>query len=87
MTVDLYPFGNANYTVDGKTRKITFSCQHGEEECKGNILQACDKFEIGSDLEFVQCMFASNDWRKDNFTQKVGKEVTLSITNNTFKDN
>ena len=77
MEIYLYPYGNANYTVNGKTRNVTFSCQHGVEECGGNILQSCDIMFSKDNIEFVQCMFASSGWRKANFTEKVGKEVSL----------
>ncbi len=39
VNLQLYAFGNANYTINGKTKSATFSCQHGVEECRGNTLQ------------------------------------------------
>ncbi len=39
VDLKLYAFGNANYTVNGKAKSATFSCQHGVEECRGNTLQ------------------------------------------------
>lgn len=42
MTVNLVTFGNANMEFvknSTKNPRITFTCQHGEQECQGNILQ------------------------------------------------
>lgn len=39
MDVSLVPYGNAQERFDGK--KYIFECQHGEEECLGNMIEAC----------------------------------------------
>ena len=40
MTLAIYPFGNAEETelTDGS---YNFTCQHGENECKSNMYEAC----------------------------------------------
>jgi len=38
MSLCTYPYGNAHYSVDPQTHEIKFKCQHGDEECRGNIL-------------------------------------------------
>ncbi len=38
MSLSMFPYGNAHYVVDNKTKDITFTCQHGVEECKGNMI-------------------------------------------------
>jgi len=39
MTVDLVPFGNAHEDQSGDSWK--FTCQHGESECQGNLMETC----------------------------------------------
>eukprot|EP00357_Protocruzia_adherens_P019308 CAMPEP_0115007708 /NCGR_PEP_ID=MMETSP0216-20121206/21392_1 /TAXON_ID=223996 /ORGANISM="Protocruzia adherens, Strain Boccale" /LENGTH=229 /DNA_ID=CAMNT_0002374805 /DNA_START=25 /DNA_END=714 /DNA_ORIENTATION=+ len=39
MDVELFPFGNAQETQTGSS--YTYTCQHGEEECKGNMFESC----------------------------------------------
>jgi len=68
MTVNLVTFGNANMDFAKNATKnpqITFTCQHGEQECQGNILQSCAvlKYPIEQSLAFINCMFASQNWR------------------------
>jgi len=40
FTIDLVPFGNAEYSP-AANGTWNFTCQHGEEECEGNKLMAC----------------------------------------------
>lgn len=42
MTVNLVPFGNANISFVPKTKRhptVNFTCQHGDQECEGNLIQ------------------------------------------------
>merc|ERR1719209_211367 len=57
----LCPFGNAHYSQSGNG--WSFTCQHGSDECKGNMIHACaqNKFnDINLEMEFVNCMEGSN---------------------------
>lgn len=39
VDVTVIPYGNAQEKIDGK--KYLFTCQHGAQECLGNMIQAC----------------------------------------------
>lgn len=39
MDLTLVPYGNAEESFDGG--KYVFTCQHGEDECLGNMIEAC----------------------------------------------
>nr|CAH7740314.1 unnamed protein product [Callosobruchus chinensis] len=39
LQLDIVPFGNADYEKVGK--KWKFTCQHGPDECYGNVIHAC----------------------------------------------
>merc|ERR1712080_598797 len=39
MEVDFVPYGNAHQQQDGDS--WTFECQHGPDECHGNMQQSC----------------------------------------------
>ncbi|MCE2196798.1 hypothetical protein GQ599_09690, partial [Streptococcus thermophilus] len=61
MEVELFPFGNANYEQDGDG--WTFTCQHGDGECHGNMIHACakDHFkDINIEMEFVNCLLSAD---------------------------
>ena len=56
-TVLLYPFGNAQENLVNS--KWQFDCQHGENECYGNTIQACaiKKFDMKKSNEFMICSY------------------------------
>lgn len=60
LTVDLLPYGNANEYYNAKTGKWVFDCQHGPEECKGNLVESCAIFTNRRDeskyLPFIYCL-------------------------------
>merc|ERR1711970_1253975 len=61
MEVAMFPFGNAHYSQHGDG--WSFTCQHGKDECKANMIHACaqKKFnDINIEMEFVNCMEGSN---------------------------
>lgn len=59
MKIGLYPYGNAheNQLPDGSWN---FTCQHGAEECKGNLLEVCvmehSKWDFNMYLPIITCM-------------------------------
>ena len=41
VDVEFIPFGNAKESYNEKTKKYDFTCQHGENECYGNLIETC----------------------------------------------
>jgi len=64
ITVDLLPYGNAREYYNAKTGKWVFDCQHGPEECKGNLVETCAIFTNRRDeskyLPFIHCLEQGN---------------------------
>ncbi|KAM7012899.1 gamma-interferon-inducible lysosomal thiol reductase-like [Tautogolabrus adspersus] len=59
MTVTLVPYGNAK---ELQSAKSPFSCQHGEPECSGNMIEACIIHLTGhSAFQIIYCMESSAD--------------------------
>ncbi|XP_061797647.1 gamma-interferon-inducible lysosomal thiol reductase [Nerophis lumbriciformis] len=59
FSVSLLPFGNAQEKPDGS--KFMFKCQHGEQECLGNTIQACLLNMSDNAFLIIFCMEASTD--------------------------
>lgn len=59
MTVNLVPYGNAHEKPDGN--KYVFECQHGEEECLGNMIEACLLNMTEMAFPIIFCMESSTD--------------------------
>lgn len=61
----MYPFGNAKQNKWGKT--IYTNCQHGEDECLGNMIMNCaiDKYDFKTQaLPFIVCFEGiETDWQ------------------------
>jgi len=64
MKVALYPYGNAHETQnpDGSWK---FECQHGDNECKGNLLEVCLLKHLNWDfhlyLPVINCIEGAED--------------------------
>ncbi|KAM9831496.1 gamma-interferon-inducible lysosomal thiol reductase-like [Neosynchiropus ocellatus] len=59
MTVSLVPYGNAQ---EVSSANAPFSCQHGEAECRGNMIEACVLHLAGpSSFQVIYCMESSAD--------------------------
>ncbi|NP_001006057.1 gamma-interferon-inducible lysosomal thiol reductase precursor [Danio rerio] len=60
MEIDLVPYGNAQETQ--AQGKYIFTCQHGEDECLGNMIETCMLNKLGLDAVMVIfCMESGND--------------------------
>jgi interferon gamma-inducible protein 30 len=65
MNVELIPYGNAH--TQGQPDHYTFTCQHGPEECYGNMVQTCYINLVNnteSRIKFVNCAFNFPNQRK-----------------------
>lgn len=62
MNLTLVPFGNAEERKHGS--KWIFHCQHGKEECIGNLLETCTIHALNGDMTkvmpFIYCMESSH---------------------------
>ncbi|TNN38481.1 Gamma-interferon-inducible lysosomal thiol reductase [Liparis tanakae] len=59
MSVTLVPYGNAKEIPSADS---PFTCQHGEPECRGNLIQACIVHLTGpSAFQIIYCMESSVD--------------------------
>ncbi|KAH3798851.1 gamma-interferon-inducible lysosomal thiol reductase-like isoform X1 [Dreissena polymorpha] len=61
LNLTLVPYGNARETKDGD--KWKFECQHGEQECIGNLIETC-AIAIIKDINiyfpFINCIESKN---------------------------
>ncbi|KAG0728462.1 Gamma-interferon-inducible lysosomal thiol reductase [Chionoecetes opilio] len=61
MEVEMFPFGSANYKADGEGWR--FRCQHGDDECHGNMIHACAKDQlkdINLEMDFINCLLSAD---------------------------
>ncbi|XP_026467919.1 GILT-like protein 1 [Ctenocephalides felis] len=82
----LAPFTNFKFVPFGKAANIndgeSFECQHGPEECRGNMLQSCVLHLLGKNpmmhMRFVGCqMHPSADHSGKTCTRMVGIDWNL----------
>jgi len=64
MVADMIPYGNA-YEVETPSGLWNFTCQHGLEECTGNLIENCiikyTNYEFDIYFPIVHCMESSSD--------------------------
>lgn len=67
--INLYPYGNAQESQSGS--QWVFTCQHGSNECVGNLMENCamnlTSHDVG--LAFVLCVEENIQQYYDDFTQ------------------
>ena len=45
--IEMIPYGNAKESYDATTKKYSFTCQHGDNECYGNLILSCSLNVMG----------------------------------------
>ncbi|XP_066985793.1 uncharacterized protein [Macrobrachium rosenbergii] len=62
MDLEFVPFGKARATPS-ESGGFKFVCQHGEEECYGNLVMTCvqNSLPISTQVEFFHCMFSQKN--------------------------
>jgi len=45
--IEFIPYGNAKEVYNSQTKKWEFTCQHGEPECYGNLIETCAIQKMG----------------------------------------
>ncbi|GFN89146.1 leucine rich repeat protein [Plakobranchus ocellatus] len=93
LQVHLIPFGNAKETKVGE--KYTFECQHGPDECQGNIVETCTIHYFPKEKDhivFIGCFEQkydeSHDWQATletcakaaNFSQAKVAEISQCVS-------
>ena len=70
LVVDFNPFGKAEFTLQGNG--WTFECQHGPDECTGNLYQSCyinKETDHNMRVEVISCIMGTDP--PYNATEKV----------------
>merc|ERR1711862_150073 len=83
LDVQLNPFGNAQMVKDPDTGLFNFTCQHGERECIGGMMEGCliDKMKDQSPVPTIACIESSSDpHNPDNYKQCMDKTGVKSPT-------
>ncbi|XP_072547058.1 gamma-interferon-inducible lysosomal thiol reductase [Salminus brasiliensis] len=79
MTLELVPFGNAEEKKSAE--KYEFTCQHGPDECMGNMIETCMLSKMGGAAYFaINCMEMAAD------VLKASKQCAELFTKESFWD-
>ena len=66
--IEIIPYGNAKESYDPSTKKYIFTCQHGDNECYGNLISTCSLNVLGSvegQLNIICLLENINNFKKD----------------------
>jgi interferon gamma-inducible protein 30 len=83
--VIFYPYGNAKESWDGN--KWVFTCQHGENECFGNIIEKCARIKLikKDDFhKFLICLETDIQKTSDDFSQSTKNCIAEQVIANSI---
>ena len=100
LDIEFIPFGNAKEVYNISTKKYDFTCQHGENECYGNLVETCVIQILGrvksySAIICIESNFAKYDKNFDktleyclsNDEKSINEEATLVQDNSKININ
>ena len=69
VEIDFIPYGNAHESFNTSTNKYDFTCQHGENECYGNLIETCAIQTQGriKSYEIILCIESNIAYYSRNF--------------------
>jgi interferon gamma-inducible protein 30 len=73
MNLTIVPYGNAKETWRNETKLWQFTCQHGPDECWGNLFHSCFIYyypQTSQHLPLIHCMESDNT---DDIRSAAGK--------------
>lgn len=81
--VIFYPYGNAHESRVGT--KYQFTCQHGANECFGNLIETCavNKFKKALQEQFLTCLESYISYYGNDFTKTANYCLTNYPTDKT----
>jgi len=80
LDVRLWPYGKATST-QSSSGEYQFECQHGPEECEGNIWHGCTARHVSSQskrLEMIKCMINDN-YDAPKVAKACAEEIGVSL--------
>lgn len=77
MDVQFVPYGKA--TTSKTKHGYTFECQHGTEECKGDIIHCCAAKILDSEtsMEYINCMMKQREFDTNKIAQDCAAELGI----------
>ncbi|CAF0953944.1 unnamed protein product [Brachionus calyciflorus] len=82
MNLTLVPYGNANEIWRNETKLWQFSCQHGPDECWGNLLHTCVMYykpKTDDHLPFILCMEGNKVDDIQTAASKCGAQYSIDV--------
>lgn len=75
--LNIIPYGNAKETLDSATGKYNYTCQHGEKECRGNLIESCaiKTFDKPSANNFIVCLEENYTGDFDETAENCANEI------------
>ena len=84
--IEFIPFGNGKEVYNISTKKYDFSCQHGDNECYGNLIETCAIQILGRVQSYstIICIESNIEKYENNFDKTL--EFCLSIDQTTIQE-